>query len=102
MNHGAMTWYAVSPASLACCAPATNKTGAEPLSCGRNSSVSPPKLGCPFGRPARLSRSYLSDLTICQDFLEALLRLVRWLPSQARFGHGRPLLQDQPRVEGAS
>jgi hypothetical protein len=61
-----------------------------------------PKLGGDFGRPVRLSRSYLSDLTIGQDFLEALLKLVRWLPSQARFGHGHPLMQDQLRAEGAS
>jgi len=61
-----------------------------------------PKLGGPFGQPVRLSRSYLSDLTIGQDFLEALLRFVSLLPSQSRFGHGRPLLQDQPRAEGVS
>jgi len=61
-----------------------------------------PKSGGPFGQPVRLSKSYLSDLTIGQDFLEALLRLVRWLPSQARFGHGHPLMQDQLRAEGAS
>src|SRR5262245_6678893 len=61
-----------------------------------------PKLGGPFGQPVRLSRSYLSDLTIGQDFLEAPLRLVRSLPSQSRFGHGRPLLRDQPRAEGVS
>jgi len=61
-----------------------------------------PKLGGPFGQPVRLSRNYLPDQAIGQDFSEALLRLVRLLPSQARFGHGRPLLQDQPRAEGAS
>src|SRR5215510_6577873 len=61
-----------------------------------------PKLGGPFGQPVRLSRSYLSDLTIGQDFLEAPLRLVRSLPSQSRFGHGRLLLRDQPRAEGVS